>query len=319
MKKNKTYENPSVQDILKEYQEKIFKGNYKLYHGFPLSREDTYKCKILEQNLEFLKKVIYLNAYKNLGYDINNSFGVGDNTLISDLPEHIPNKHKQQDYPFPLNDEFRQKLLFSPKFKFYEEEKVGYLNLFSGRQEYISHVDYYVTSIEHKGKKQVVVLKVKTDYQNKNGSRYLQPYDYSNVNIVALLGKKCKKVMSLARLDYNRSRQGYGHQNFLDENENTINFGQANWRKHLIHGTHFHLQTEKFELLNPNCLGSGTAVEIDDSKGFLALRKEILSKFNFYDLNIKFNDNTNIEKSYDILYKKYLELKGKNKNAEYNK
>jgi len=111
--------------------------------------------------------------------------------------------------------------------------------------------------------------------------------------------------MSLARLDYNRSRQGYGHQNFLDENENTINFGQANWRKHLIHGTHFHLQTEKFELLNPNCLGSGTAVEIDDSKGFLALRKEILSKFNFYDLNIKFNDNTNIEKSYYILYKKY--------------
>lgn len=306
----------TVSDVLNEYQQKIYKGNYKIYHGFPLSKEDTEKCKILENNLEFCKKVIYTNAYKNLGYDINKSFGVASSTTLNDLPEHVPSKRKQQSYPFPLNDEFRKKLLTSPKFKIYEETKIGCLNLFSGKEEYQSDAIYYATSIEHEGKKQIVVIKVKIDYQNEKGSKYLQPYDYSSVNIVALLGKKCKKVMSLARLDYNRSQNGYGHQNFLDENENTLNYGHQNWFKHIIHGTHLHLQTEKFELINPNCLGSGTATAVNDDKGFIALRDKVLNKFNFYDYKINFSKDTTIEKIYDELYKKFLEEKGKVLNEE---
>lgn len=314
--KKKVPDKYSVQDVLQEYQQKIYKGNYKLYHGFPLSLEDTEKCKILENNLDFCKKIVFTNAYKNLGYDINKKFGVMSETTISDIPEHVPSKHKQQDYPFPLNDEFRKKLLTSPKFKIHEESMIGYVNLFSGKQEYRSDAIYYATSIEHEGRKQVVVIKVKIDYQNVEGNKYLQPYDYSGVSIVALLGKKCKKVMSLARLDYNRSRQGYGHQNFLDENENTLNYGKNNWVKHIIHGTHLHLQTEKFELINPNCLGSGTATPVNDEKGFLALRDKMLKEFNFHDYNIKFSQDMSIEKAYDTLYQKYLDEKGKVKNEE---
>lgn len=316
MKKEK--KSHEVQEVLKEYQTKIFNNNFKLYHGFPLSMSDTQKCKILENNLEFLKKTIFLNSYKNLGYDINNSFGVENTTTISDIPEHVPSKRKAQDFPFPLNDEFRMKLLTSPKFKLYEEVKTGCINLFSGKQEYESHASYYATSIEHKGKKQVVVIKVKIDYQNVNGTKYLQPYDYSGVNIVALLGKRCKKVMSLARLDYNKSKAGYGHQNFLDENENTLQYGAANWKKYIIHGTHLHLQTQKFEMLYPNGLGSGTAIPVDDEvKDFLTLRDEMLKKFNFHDYNIEFPSDTSIEKAHDFMYNKYL--KEKNKGEEHNK
>ena len=252
-------------EILAEYKNKIFHSNFKLYHGFPLSLEDTHKCKTLEKNINYLKQVVFDNCFKNIGYDINESFGVGDRTAICHIPEHIPSMKKQQSYPFPVNDEFRIKLLTSPKFKIYQSNKIGYLSGYFKDVSYESHAYYYATEIVHKGKKQVVVIKVIKNYLNKNGSKILHPYDYSGMNIQALLGKKCKKLLTLGRLDFNKSKSAHFHQNFLDENEMVIEYGLKNWRKHERLGTHFHVQTEKFELLNPNCLGSGDAFEVDDT------------------------------------------------------
>lgn len=305
-------------EILMEYKNKIFQGHFKLYHGFPLNQEDTHKCKVLEKNLNYLKKVVFDNCFKNLGYDINDSFGVGDRTAVCHIPEHIPTMKKQQNYPFPLNDEFRQKLLFSPKFKIHQSDKTGYLSGFFKDVSYESNAHYFVTEIEHKSKKQVVVIKVTFNYLNKDGSKILHPYDYSGMNIQALLGKKCKKVLTLARLDFNKSKSAHSHQNFLDENKNVLDFGVKNWQKHEIFGTHFHIQTEKFELLNPNCLGSGDAFEVDDTNyEFPDLCSAFLKELNFNDLKLNLPNDMPINKMYNILNSQYK--KEKENNDEFNK
>ena len=301
------------EEILREYKNKIFHNNFKLYHGFPLNQEDTYKCKVLERNLNYLKKVVFDNCFKNLGYDINDSFGVGDRTLICHLPEHIPTMKKQQNYPFPLNDDFRRKLMLAPKFKIFQSNKIGYLSGYFKDVAYESHAHYYATEIEHKGKKQVVVIKVTFNYLNKEGDRLLCPYDYSGMNIQALLGKKCKKILTLARLDFNKSKTAHAHQNFLNEDENVIEYGLKNWRKHQVLGTHLHVQTEKFELLNPNCLGSGDAVEIDDSVlEFPELCENLLKNMNFYDFKLDIPQDMSITKMYRILYSHYQKENGNN-------
>lgn len=293
-------------EILAEYKNKIFHSNFKLYHGFPLSLEDTYKCKVLEKNLKYLKKVIFDNCFKNLNYDINNSFGVGDRTAIYHIPEHIPCMKRQQSYPFPLNDEFRRKLLTSPKFKIFSINKTGYLSSYLKDVSYDSKADYYATQIEHKGKKQVVVIKISYNYLNPEGDKFLHPYDFSSMNFQALLGKKCKKILALARLDYNKSKSAHAHQNFFDENNNVIEYGLKNWKKHQVIGTHFHVQTEKFELLNPNCLGSSNALVVDDTNyEFKDLCEKFLKDLNFHDLNIKLPPDMPIQKMYEVLNSHY--------------
>lgn len=320
MKKDKIRESEELlieeRRILDEYKDKIFHNDFKIYHGFPLSLDDTFKCKVLERNLEYLKQVVFNNAFKNLGYDINNSFGVGDKTIVQHIPEHIPTRKKQQSYPFPFDDDFRQKLLKANKFKIHQSNKIGQLTGPHRDISYQSEAHYYVTEIEHQGKTQQVVIKVTIDYLNPTGGMTIEPYDYSCVNITALLGKKCKKVMSLARLDYMKSRAAHPHQNFLDENQNVIEFGHRNWHKHIRGGTHLHIQTEKFELLNPNCLGSGDALEVDDSTlGFIELTEKLLKDFNFYDLKMNFPQDTKIVDMYKILNKSFMEKK----NEEFNK
>lgn len=306
------------EEILAEYKNKVMHDNFKLYHGFPLSLEDTHKCKVYEKNLSYLKQVVFNKSFKNLGYDINDSFGVGDRTLICHLPEHIPTMKKQQLYPFPLNNEFRMKLITSPKFKIYQSNKTGYFSTYFKDFPYDSEAHFYATEIEHKGKKQVVVIKVTINYFNKEGSKLLHPYDYSGMNIQALLGKKCKKIMSLGRLDFNKSKSAHAHQNFLDENEKVIEYGAKNWHKHERLGTHFHIQTEKFELLNPNCLGSGDAFSVDDSKyEFPDLCEKFLNDLNFYDLNVKLPDDMPIQQKYQILNSHYI--KEKNKDEGFSK
>ena len=313
----KQVEKSLIQKYLKEYKDKIFSNNFKLYGYYPLNRKDTLKCGIYNKNIPYLKNVVFQNALKNLGYDINENFGVGDQTKIEHLPKHVPTRDKQQSYPFPLNNDFRQQLLYSVKFKIHQEECIGTMNNLSTPINYRSVAEYYVTEIKHRGRKQPVVLKVTTDYINPKGNDLLSPYDFSNVNIQALLGKKCKKIMSLARLDYNKSSLCHPHQNFLDKDENPLKFGTANWKKNQIVGTHLHIQSEKFELLNPFSLGSGTAVKIDDEdKNFLQLRKELLKKFNFVDIKTDIDNNLTIEEIYRNIKAKF-NVEG-NKNVRTN-
>jgi len=319
-KNTKQFEEKDYTDkeILEWYKNKIFHNNFRLYHGFPLNQDDTYKCKVLEKNLNYLKKVVFDNCFKNIGYDINEGFGVGDRTAICHIPEHIPTMKKQQNWPFPLNDDFRKKLMIAPKFKIHQSNKIGYLSGYFKDVAYDSHAHYYAAEIEHKGKKQVVVIKVTINYLNKEGDRILCPYDYSGMNIQALLGKKCKKILTLARLDFNKSKSAHAHQNFLDENQNVIEFGHKNWRKHEVLGTHFHVQTEKFELLNPNCLGSGDAVVVDDANlDFPQLCEKILKEMNFFDLKVQISRDTPITKMYKILNSHY-EKENEN-NEEFNR
>lgn len=304
--KNKNF--LTEEEILEEYKQKIFTNNFKLYEGFPLNEEDYRKCKIWENNIDFLKQVVIENCEKNLGYDINDFFGVGDRTTLRDIPEHIALRKRQQEYPFPFDDEFRKKLLFSPKFKLYETTKMGVVAGFGKPSEYESLAKFYATEITHNNKTQIVVIKITINYLNPNGGGLKAPYDYSGVNVQALIGKKCKKPLFLARLDYNSREVGHPHQNFLDENGNTLDFGESVWKCYRISGSHLHLPSQKFELLNPHGLGSGDAIRINtNGKSFLQLAEEFLKNLNICEIsNAHIPMETKVHEAYKIL-KAYYE------------
>ena len=304
--KNKELKN-YTREVLEEYKYKIFNETFKIWRALPLDEEETKKCKVYEQNLNFLRQTIFLHAYQNLGYDINESFGVSKITTLKNLPEHVPTKKRQQEFAFPFNDKFRKKLLYAKKFKFYEEEKDAVKKGFRKDQHYKSIARYYLTEIEHKGNKQIVVIKTTEDLFNPEISEFKEQYVGSNFSIHALLGKNCKKVMSLARLDYNKGRPN-GHQNFFDENGNVLNFGQVNWDRAVVYGTHMHFETEKLELMCPYKIGSGDAIEIDDTnKSFFDLKNEMNEKFNFYDNNYTFTEDMRLVDIYNFLKSKHNE------------